>query len=201
MLSRELDHRAKNVLTIVQSVIRLTKADTLEEFKSAIEARVFALARVHSLLAEGGWADAELPTIAARELAAHVDPTRGDTAISISGPSYRLNSTSVQPMAMVLHELAINAVKHGALSTHQGKVDLQWQIDRSARTLSLRWQEHGGPRTRPPEKRGFGSRLIEASVTRQLGGAVSWTWLDTGLVCEITLSDEKVGGIRIEEGG
>ncbi|PWC26356.1 PAS domain S-box protein [Teichococcus aestuarii] len=187
LLAREVDHRAKNALAVVQSMLRLTPANDPRSFAAAVEARVAALARAHSLLAQEGWLAADLRTVAERELAAHSRQYEQEEAIILSGPPCRLSSTAVQPMAMVLHELATNAVKHGALSAPGGKVQLAWRLDTCAGLLCLQWAESGGPPVAQPTRRGFGSRVIEATIRSQLGGTLAWHWERTGLICDISI--------------
>jgi two-component sensor histidine kinase len=193
MLMREVDHRAKNALAVVQSVVRLTSADEPRAFAAAVQARVAALARAHSLLAEGGWAGADLRTLVERELAPVMSSARGarTDVVRLDGPSVALASTVVQPLAMVLHELAANATKHGALTSPGGRVEVSWRIGRRSGedgVLHLRWAEHDGP-TVPdgPRQRGLGMRMAEATVRGQLGGTIMWRWEPSGLICEMGL--------------
>lgn len=199
MLAREVDHRAKNALAVVLSVLRLTKADTMKAFAAAVEARVSALARAHSLLAQEGWAAAELRTLAERELAAHAHRQGQEDMVRLDGPSFPIGSVAVQPIAMVLHELATNAAKHGALSTPSGRVRLRWSACADAGLLTIRWQERGGPPVAQPARRGFGSRVIETTVAHQLGGKVQWWWEESGLICQITVPIARVSPSAVEE--
>jgi PAS domain S-box-containing protein len=192
LLTREVDHRAKNALTVVQSLLRLTPASDAQSFAAAVEARVAALARVHSLLAQEGWMTADLRVVAERELAAHAREHEQGEATELAGPLCRLASTAVQPIAMVLHELATNAAKHGAFSVPGGKVRLVWDLDTGAGQLRVQWEETGGPQVTMPIRRGFGSRVIEATIRSQLGGTVTWHWKGAGLVCELALPFSRV---------
>jgi PAS domain S-box-containing protein len=192
-LMREVDHRAKNALAVVQSVVRLTPADEPRAFVAAVQARVAALARAHSLLAEEGWMAAELRTLLERELAPLTSSGRGAPAgaMRLTGPSIPLSPTVVQPFVMVLHELASNAAKHGALSRPGGQVEVSWQIGSQSGgdgILHLRWAEHGGPPVSgPPSRRGLGTRVIEATLRGQLGGSVEWRWEADGLILSVAL--------------
>jgi two-component sensor histidine kinase len=193
LLAREVDHRAKNALAVVQSVLRLTPCDEPAAFAAAVEARVAALARVHSLLAEAGWSGADLRAVAERELAPYAAarrPGHGPT-VSLDGPPVPLAPAAVQPLAMVLHELATNAAKHGALSTSGGRVELRWRAGRRAEDdglLRLRWAEAGGPPVAgPPARRGFGARVVEATARGQLGGTLERRWEPSGLVVEVAV--------------
>ncbi|MBL6082440.1 PAS domain S-box protein [Belnapia sp. T18] len=200
ILAREVDHRAKNVLAVVQSVLRLSPCDSPKAFVAAVEARVSALARVHSLLAENAWAGADLRSVAERELAAYTQPhvgTRGpgQGTTSLNGPFVTLVAAAVQPMAMLLHELATNAAKYGAMSVPGGLVEVCWRLDDAPtgdKILYLRWSERGGPPVQSsPARRGFGSRVIEATVRHQLGGTVERHWRLTGLVVEVIIPLER----------
>ena len=189
LLMREVDHRAKNILAVVQSVLRLTSRDEPRAFATAVEARVAALARAHSLLAEGGWYGADLRAVAERALSPHA-PTPSGGTVRLHGPPVPLASAAVQPLAMVLHELATNAAKYGALSVPGGTIALTWRTtkDGGGSRLHLQWTEADGvPIPRTPTRRGFGTRLIEATVRGQLGGDVIRLWRPTGLVCEISI--------------
>lgn len=213
LLMREVDHRAKNALAVVQSVLRLTPADEPRAFAAAVGARVAALARAHSLLAEGGWSGADLRAVAERELAPYAAPKHGGAAaapkgpvVSLDGPPVPLAAAAVQPFAMVLHELATNAAKHGALSALGGRVEVRWRAGRRAAEdglLRLSWTETGGPPLAgAPARRSFGSRMIEATVRRQLGGALERRWEPTGLVVEVAvpLARATADGAAAREG-
>jgi PAS domain S-box-containing protein len=187
LLAREVDHRAKNVLAVIQAVLRLTRADEPRAYAAAVSARVAALARAHSLLAECGWSGADLRAVALREVSPYAPVRRDDTALTIDGPPVMLAPAMVQPFSMVLHELATNAVQHGALSAADGRVTVQWVVG-GDRLLTLRWSEAGGPPVpSAPDRRGFGTKLIEATVRGQLSGTVEFHWSATGLVVEITV--------------
>jgi PAS domain S-box-containing protein len=195
LLSREVDHRAKNALTVVQAALRLTRKADPDAYAQAIEGRVGALARAHTMLAEGRWERARLRDLVDAELAVF-HPARGgepagmssEERVTVEGPDLALAPDAVQALSMVLHELATNATKHGALSVPEGRVRITWRVDRAAGNLTLTWRERGGPRLQgTPERRGFGSRVIEATVENQLGGGVERRWEEGGLVCTITL--------------
>ncbi|GAA0586385.1 hypothetical protein GCM10009416_26010 [Craurococcus roseus] len=196
LLAREVDHRAKNLLAVVQSVLRLTPRGRPEEFAAAVERRVAALARAHTLLAERGWAAAELGAVAARELGGLPPGVAG-----LEGPPAALVASAVQPVAMAIHELATNAAKHGALSVPEGRVSLRWRLDPGTGTLRITWAESGGPPVvAPPKRRGFGSRMIEATLEGQLGGCLSLHWDGGGLRAEIALPVARVLASDAEPG-
>nr|WP_277819303.1 PAS domain-containing protein [Pseudoroseomonas vastitatis] len=196
LLAREVDHRAKNALAVVQSLLRLTPISEPEAFVAAVEARVSALARAHSLLAEAGWLGADLRRVAERELAPYAVGSTDGGAVRLEGPAVPLAPTAVQPLAMLLHELATNAAKHGALSRPGGHVEVRWRAGRRAGEdglLHLRWSEVGGPgAVAIPVRRGLGSRVIETTIRGQLGGSIERRWDPAGLVCEIRVPLERI---------
>ena len=182
-LAREAEHRSMNLLANVQAAVNLSRSDTSEGLKQAIEGRLRALANVHSLFVETRWIGAELSTIATQELAPY--SAKDDSRVRIDGPSVLLEPNAAQAIAVALHELATNAGKYGSLSGHKGQVDLKW-LHQPGRQLLVRWTEIGGPPVQPPTRRGFGSRVIER-MTGQLNGKADFDWRPEGLVCEIIL--------------
>lgn len=188
LIAREVDHRAKNVLAIVGTILRLSRADDPKDYATAVLDRVAALARAHDLLAERGWEGADLRTVAEREFAAY--PAE---AAVLDGTALPLSAAAVQALGMVLHELATNAAKSGALSRPKGRVRLSWRTEGG--TLHLRWAEEGGaPVAAPPTHQGFGTRVVDATVMRQLGGTIVRHWEPAGLVVEAALPLDRVRG-------
>ncbi|WP_160000567.1 HWE histidine kinase domain-containing protein, partial [Roseomonas sp. 18066] len=190
LLAREVDHRAKNVLTLVQAALRLTPKEDAAAYTSAVEGRVMALARAHTLLAEAYWTGAELRALLEGELTAFLAPLDGQDMpqVTLEGPPVMLPPAAAQGVSMVLHELATNATKHGALSRPGGRVAVSWQLQEAAGRLALCWSEAGGPPVEaPPQRQGFGSRMVEATIRRQLGGVVRRQWRREGLECELEL--------------
>ena len=190
LLMREVDHRAKNALQVVGAALRLTRAPDLASYVSAIEGRVAALARAQTLLAEDRWAGADLRTLLHGELAAFLDTGAGSgPRVVMTGPVVALPAGAAQPFAMAIHELATNAIKYGALSTPGGRLAVSWEKEGGpTRMLRLRWAESGGPPLEgPPERRGFGTRVVDGTVRSQLGGTVSLVWDTSGLGCEIEM--------------
>jgi PAS domain S-box-containing protein len=190
LLAREVDHRAKNALAVVQAAVRLTPKDDAASFAQAIEGRVGALARAQTLLAADRWNAADLGTLLEGELAAF--PADGAPRAVLEGPSVALPAAMTQPLAMAVHELATNAVKHGALSTPDGVVTVTWKVEPAPNagppTLRLRWVERGGPALAgQPARRGFGSRVLDGTIRGQLGGTVTVDWAEAGLRCEMTV--------------
>jgi PAS domain S-box-containing protein len=194
LLMREVDHRAKNALAVVQAVLRLTRAESMPAYAKAVEGRVAALARAQTLLTESRWTGADFQAMLLGELAPFVGGGSSSQAL-LNGPPVLLAPLTAQPLSMALHELATNAAKHGSLSVPDGTLRLSWLEDPPGARLRLRWEETGGPRVAaPPERRGFGSRVVEATIRDQLGGSVCATWAPTGLVCEIDIPLHRAAG-------
>jgi len=176
LLAREVDHRAKNALAIVQALVSLTKAPTRDAFVEAVTGRVSALARAHSLLAQNRWSGALLLKVIQDEVTAYERPGQ----VHFRGPDLVLSPKAVQPVGLLIHELATNAVKYGALSVNTGRVDVEWGMKGSDR-LFLSWKESGGPAVSPPKQKGFGSSLITTVTGLQLGGEVEIDWHPAGI--------------------
>jgi two-component sensor histidine kinase len=171
------------LLASVQATVHLSRSDTPEGLKQAIEGRLRALANVHSLFVESRWIGAELSTIASQELAPY--SADSESRVRIDGLPILLEPNAAQAIAVTLHELATNAAKYGALSVSNRQVELKWSHESDGR-LRLRWSEIGGPAVQAPTRRGFGGRIIE-QVIAQLKGKTCLEWRREGLVCEITL--------------
>jgi PAS domain S-box-containing protein len=182
-LAREAEHRSKNLLANVQATVKLSQSDSVDGLKQVIEGRIGALANVHSLFVETRWIGAELSTIASQELAPYAN--EAENRVRIDGPQVLLKPDVAQTMAVILHELATNAAKFGALSKIEGRIELKWSHQPDG-WLNLCWIETGGPQARAPTRRGFGTRVIEGMAT-QLKGQASFGWRPEGLVCEIAL--------------
>jgi PAS domain S-box-containing protein len=187
LLAREVDHRAKNALALVQSILRLTRAKSLPDYMAAVEGRIKALSCAHTVLSQSRWHGADLRGLIDEELA----PYRAGNAekIKTSGPEVLLQPASAQTLALALHELVTNAAKYGALSSISGHLQLNWQLTDGM--LVLDWNETGGPATKPPKDSGFGTRIILASVERQLRGRTTFDWRPEGLRCVISVPLSK----------
>jgi PAS domain S-box-containing protein len=181
LLAREVDHRANNLLAVVQAAIQLSTGDTVDSMKAAIMGRVRALGHAHSLLSASRWAGADLRRLIEEELAPY---NENDGRIQIDGQSRALPPELAQSMALALHELATNAAKYGALSIPEGKIRIEWKPVGASRML-LRWSENGGPAVVPPTKSGFGTVAIERMFRGQLDGDIRFDWRPEGIVCEI----------------
>jgi two-component sensor histidine kinase len=190
LLMREVDHRAKNALAVVRAALRLTRDDDVAAYRAAIEGRVDALARAQSLLAETGWSGSQLRHLLEQTLQPFVAVVAAPQAV-LDGPDVELSAAATQPLTLLFHELATNATKYGALSSPEGVLHVTWSMRGDA--MRLRWEETGRPiQVIEPTRKGFGSRLVDATVRGQLGGALTWQWLPAGLVVELVLPTARV---------
>jgi PAS domain S-box-containing protein len=185
LLAREVDHRAKNALALAQSIVRLTRAESMDAYVEAVEGRINALARVHTILSLSSWQGAEIGKLVADEMA----PYSLGEQVRAHGPEISLEPATAQTLALVLHELLTNSAKYGALSTLSGRLLIGWDIVDDM--LALTWEETGGPPVHEPTTRGFGTRGILAGVQAQLGGQVSFDWRREGLVCRLRVPTAK----------
>jgi PAS domain S-box-containing protein len=184
LLMREVDHRARNLLAVLQAALRLTPRDDAAQFAQAVEGRVAALARAHATLAEARWMGLDLRTLLAGELSAFLATQR----VELAGLPVMLPARTAQPLAMAVHELATNAVKHGALSSAGGSIAISWRVQQAGDgqpVLALDWAEAGGPPVAPPRRKGFGSRVLDGVVRHQLGGNAMLDWATEGLQCRL----------------
>ncbi len=186
LLINELNHRVKNTLAIVQGLAQQSlRADASPEAAFArFEARLTALAAAHSLLTRSNWEDAALDQVARSAVEAAV----GDDLrrVTISGPQVSVRPQTAVALSLALHELCTNAVKHGALTRAEGRVELTWSLAREApRILEMIWRESGGPDVKRPTGKGFGRRLLEQGLARELGGSVELAFEPEGVVCTI----------------
>lgn len=184
LLAREVDHRANNLLAVVQGTVTLSKAEDVAALKEVIVGRVNALARAHQLLAEARWEGADLRRLVEEELLAF---SLGEAArVSIEGDEIALPPAAAQSIAMALHELATNAAKYGALSTAAGRVSVAWSQRENGRLL-IRWTEAGGPPVVRPTRRGLGTSMLARALEGPLKGETRMDWRPEGLVCELEL--------------
>jgi len=185
LLSRELSHRVKNILAVVQSLAMQTDhSRSIEEFRDTFVGRLSALARAHSLVLDADWRGADLKSLVEQAL----QPYRVDhpEVVEIEGESVPLSPTQGLGLSLILHELGTNAAKYGALSQSEGRVHLSWQVEgRQGRRVRLHWEEAGGPPVEPPAEKGFGTRLIERACTYELEGEVELDYAPGGLHCEV----------------
>jgi two-component sensor histidine kinase/CheY-like chemotaxis protein len=176
LLAREVDHRAKNTLAVVQAIVRMAKRDSIDDYIRAIEGRVGALAQTHELLSQSRWEGADIRRLVQEELAPY--ESENLHRITMVGPALVLVPEQAQLVAMAIHELATNAAKYGSLSVAAGKVDVSWSS--SAGTLYLNWTETGGPEVVAPTRFGFGTKII-SSLGGSRRGRTHFGWLPGGL--------------------
>jgi two-component system CheB/CheR fusion protein len=186
LLLRELSHRVKNTLAVVQSVARQTlrgRGDTEDAFLQFGD-RLAALARAHDLLVKSEWRGAEFHELALNQLRPYLG--KDESRLRLGGPELLLPSRTATGFALLLHELATNASKHGALSRAGGSVSLTWNVAKNNPTdlLHVVWQEHGGPVVDNPQRRGFGTFLIEQGMPE---AQVKREFRPSGLACTIEL--------------
>ena len=187
----ELNHRVKNTLATVQSIAMQTlrTTDQPPQFEQAFRGRISALAGTHELLTEASWEGASLVDIVSRALAPHTTGADGER-VRIEGPSVMLGPTAAVTLHMALHELATNAAKFGALSSGNGRVEVSWRVVREggSKAVEIDWRESGGPAVTQPLRRGFGSRLIEQGLARQLKADVRLDFSTEGVACHIRVA-------------
>ena len=187
LLVHELNHRVKNTLATVQSLARQTSKSAADPaaFVRIFEARLLALSHNHDLLTRNSWSGAWVRELVAEHLKPHQN--QGGDRFNLAGPEVRLTPTAAVSLGMALGELITNAAKYGALSTEQGTVSVTWKRRREAGSAWLRlvWRELGGPRVTPPTQQGFGRRLIEGGLPRELAGRVQLGFKPRGVTCEI----------------
>jgi len=193
LLLDELNHRVKNTLASVQSVVvqAAKSARDVEEFRHAVEGRILAMSRAHDQLSRRSWADAELQEL----LEACIAPYLSKANVTLDG-SHAIVAPRVGLMiCMAIHELATNAAKYGALSTPSGRVELRWNAEPAGdrRVLHLRWQERDGPAVTPPRRHGFGTRLLERGIQAELHGKTSIRYPQAGVECDIEIPLEPEG--------
>lgn len=192
LLVNELNHRVKNTLATVQSLAAQSFSrlgshvdDELRAARNAFEARLFALARGHDVLTRENWEGANLSDVLAEACAPYRANATECTRIEIEGPDLRVSPPMALSLSMALHELFTNALKYGALSNSCGQIRISWSIPASStgQRLIMRWEERGGPPVQSPARKGFGSRLIQDGLARELNGVVHLHYEPTGVVC------------------
>lgn len=182
LMVNELNHRVKNTLAIVQGMARQTfrGGEVPQRAVSIFEERLIALSSAHNLLAQHSWEAASLDEIVRSAIGGVCDqPTRLDAA----GPAIDLEPNAAVALSLALHELGANALKHGALSVPEGRIEIRWGV--TAQTLTFSWREFHGPAVQVPTHRGFGSRLLERGLSQDLGGKVELCFEPSGLVCNL----------------
>jgi two-component sensor histidine kinase len=193
LLIEELNHRVKNTLAILQAIAAQTFRSASKTEREKFEGRLGALAEAHNLLSQEKWQGSALQDVVDRVLQPYLlnNPER----IRMFGPSVPLSPRLAVVLSMIVHEIATNAAKYGALSNDTGTVAMDWEVsgENGKRKLRLIWAEAGGPHVTAPVQRGFGSRLIERSARDQLGGEATVDFLPRGVVYTVTCALEDAG--------
>ena len=206
LLMRELTHRSKNLLAVIQSMARQTArhAGTIDSFLETFGDRLQALATSHDLLVQEGWYGASLQDLTRRQLAKYLDGAAN--RVTLSGPAIHLKPGAAQSFGLALHELAMNAERFGALSVPQGRVEVVWRKLPSSEIaakdgaekegVEIVWAEHGGPDVTAPSRRGFGSLVVEKNLSRALDADVALTFEPTGVRCRMLIPATHLLGER-----
>lgn len=197
LMSDELQHRVKNTLAIVQAIIHQTMRNSpnMVVAQEGIDHRLAAMGRAHGMLTTGGGSNSELHEVIGIALDLHDDQT---ARFHLEGPDVCLPAQATTALAMMLHELGTNATKYGALSVPGGQVHITWTLapeadrDDGSQLLELVWREQGGPPVTPPERRGFGSKLIERALASALQGKAIISFLNEGVVCNVSARVEPL---------
>jgi two-component system CheB/CheR fusion protein len=185
-LVEELNHRVRNMLTVVNAIAKQTLAQTRspQEFAAALDGRIQAMAASYSLVSRENWKEVPLREIITEQLRPHQLGER----IEISGPDVLIKPTAALALGLVVHELTTNAAKHGSLSQPDGRASISWSIAHdSLPLLVLQWKETGGPPARKPSKKGFGTTLIERELKQTLGGNARFRYNDSGLEAALSI--------------
>jgi PAS domain S-box-containing protein len=188
MLLREVDHRARNILTVLQGVVSLMPKTDPETFVSTFRARLHALAGVHALLAHSRWHGVEMRALLEEELKPF-----GLERIHLVGEALLVRSERVQHLSMIFHELTTNSTKYGCLSVPEGRLRVEWRAVDDRHVL-IEWTETGGPTVTPPAREGFGSTLIRSVAGKRPGESVMQDWRSEGLCCAIILAGLAADG-------
>jgi PAS domain S-box-containing protein len=194
LLMRELTHRSKNLLAVIQAMARQTArhAGSIDNFVEIFSARLQALSKSHDLLVQESWYGASLNDMVRSQLGHHLD--RENSQFTIKGPSLFLKPEAAQNIGLAIHELSTNAAKYGALSVPTGHVDILWtrRTPEAGGGFELSWRERGGPVVSKPEGRGFGSLVIERNLARALDGKVELDFAPSGLICTVSVPESHL---------
>ena len=193
LLMREVNHRTKNILSVVQAMAQQTKASSCEEYIARLNERIRALSASYDLLLKNEWQNVRLAELVHAQLAHFGDLV--DSRIAARGPELGINSAAAQAIGIALHELATNACKYGALSTDTGHVDITWDLERAAaggHRFKMEWSEKGGPTVVVPTRRGYGWNVLCEGTKWSLGGDVTLEYAPTGVVWRLACSADQV---------
>jgi PAS domain S-box-containing protein len=188
MLVREVEHRARNLLAVVQGIIALSRADTVAELKDGLAKRIRALAHTNGAIAASDWEGADIEGILETELA----PYRSNDGnnITLNGPGLTVEPATAQSLTLIIHELTTNAAKYGCLSAAAGQLSIDWFVSENGgpdRVLTLSWIEKGGPPVSPPDCKGFGTTVIGVFGQERPGSSVNFSWIPEGLCVQLIL--------------
>jgi two-component sensor histidine kinase len=178
----ESNHRAKNMLGLVQVIARQTAAGESDDFIGRFTERIQALAANQDLLVRNQWQGADLEDLVYAQLAHFADLV--GSRIAVHGPKLHLNASAAQAIGLALHELATNAGKYGALSADTGRIDIEWGVDDG--NVAISWTERGGPPVQPPSHQGFGTTVVDAMAKRAVDGEVQLDYAPSGLAWHLT---------------
>ena len=194
MLMRELTHRSKNLLAVIQAMARQTARHTgsVEGFLNQFSARLQALAASHDLLVRESWHGASLRELIQSQLAAYIGS--GGDQLAVNGEPVALKPEAAQNLGLALHELAVNAAKFGALSVPGGRVSIVWSLQNNA--IDLNWREQNGPKVKARRKKGFGSMVIERNLARALDAQVDMEFEPDGLRCHVVIPASQILAAR-----
>jgi PAS domain S-box-containing protein len=182
LLMREINHRARNMLSLAQAIARQTAARDPEDFIERFTERIQALAANQNLLVRNEWQGVDVEDLARSQLAHFADLV--GSRITVHGPAVRLNAAAAQAIGLALHELATNAGKYGALSINAGCVDVSWRLDGDIFAMS--WTERNGPPVSQPKRLGFGSTVVDPMVRQTVNGEVRLDFIASGVVWNLT---------------
>ena len=183
LLLREIEHRAKNSLALVQGIVRLSRAASVDEFATVVQGRVDTLSNAHSVLADGRWRPVSLERLLS------IETNKLSGQVSLIAPLVQISSDQVQPLALVLHELVANATRFGGLSVLDGTLAIRWAVDAGMITIDM--AEAGGPPVPADRNPGFGTTIVRTIVERQLRGTIGYDWHASGLRTALTLPDKS----------
>jgi two-component sensor histidine kinase len=196
MLIEELNHRVRNTLSTVQAIVRQAVRGLSEPvlIQDAIESRLFALSRSHDLLTQESWEGAGLLDLVTKALEPFRALACNSSRFVISGSDTRLSPKVALALGIAFHELAANAMAHGALSNEEGRVLIEWTVERrddGSGLLVVRWEESYGPPVTAPSRKGFGALVLERGLAHELGGTVRLDYRTDGLVCTMEIPAPK----------
>jgi len=193
LLRHEVNHRAKNILSVVQAMVQQTKASSCEEHISRLKERIRGLGASYDLLIENEWQSILLAELVRAQLSHFGDLLDG--RIVVRGPELKITSAAAQTIGMALHELATNAAKYGALSTDAGHVDIGWRLERTndgGHCFTMEWSESGGPTVVAPTRHGFGWTVLCQMTRMSLGADVTLEYARTGVLWRLGCPADRV---------